>query len=108
MLQINIQRDDGLSYDIVGEGVNEEPWGLLSFNKTTGDININGAVDYEEKKKIKVSGGWGLCCGVKVKDVLSSPVCLLCNKNDLRTQNSERFMWTAVGTLLIPCPSLQL
>lgn len=85
VLQINIQRDDELSYDIVGEGVNEEPRGLLSFDKTTGDLHINGAVDYEEKKKIKVIGGWGLCCGVKVKDVLSSPVCLLCHKNDLRT-----------------------
>lgn len=61
VLQINIRRNDGFSYNIHGEGMNEEPKGLLSFDQTTAAFYINEAVDYEKKNVYKVGGScWQL------------------------------------------------
>lgn len=40
--------------DLFGEGVDEEPKGLLFFNKTSATVYVLRPVDYEQKNKLMV------------------------------------------------------
>lgn len=41
-------------FDLYGEGVTEEPKGVLSIHKESGTMSVHKAVDYEQKKVLKV------------------------------------------------------
>ncbi|XP_038551447.1 cadherin-like protein 26 isoform X2 [Micropterus salmoides] len=52
--KINIERDYLVYFDIFGEGVDEEPKGVLSIHKESGTVSVHRAVDYEEKEMLKL------------------------------------------------------
>ncbi|XP_073324161.1 cadherin-like protein 26 [Pagrus major] len=52
--KINIERDYLIYFDLFGEGVDEEPTGVLSIDKTSGIVYVHKAVDYEEKQLLKL------------------------------------------------------
>ncbi|XP_076607840.1 cadherin-like protein 26 [Chaetodon auriga] len=51
--KINIKRDYGTYFDLFGEGVDEEPKGVLSIDDS-GTVFVHRAVDYEEKTMLKL------------------------------------------------------
>ncbi|XP_034387957.1 cadherin-like protein 26 [Cyclopterus lumpus] len=52
--KINIQRSYQVYFDLFGEGVDEEPKGVLSINKESGTVYVHRAVDYEENTMLKL------------------------------------------------------
>ncbi|XP_068449798.1 cadherin-like protein 26 [Clinocottus analis] len=52
--KINIERRYRVYFDLFGEGVDEEPKGVLSIHKETGTVSVHRAVDYEEKTMLKL------------------------------------------------------
>lgn len=54
MLQIRIKETIREHIDLFGEGVDEEPKGLLFFNKTSATVYVLRPVDYEQKNKLMV------------------------------------------------------
>ncbi|XP_040890662.1 cadherin-like protein 26 [Toxotes jaculatrix] len=52
--KINVDRDYLVYFDLHGEGVDEEPKGVLSIQKESGMLFVHRAVDYEEKTKLKL------------------------------------------------------
>ncbi|XP_023283791.1 cadherin-like protein 26 [Seriola lalandi dorsalis] len=52
---ISIERDHRVYFDLYGEGVDEDPKGVLSIDKESGILSIHRPVDYEEKKLLKLS-----------------------------------------------------
>ncbi|RVE72486.1 hypothetical protein OJAV_G00042110 [Oryzias javanicus] len=51
---INVGRKYPVYFELYGEGVDEEPEGVLSIDRKTGTIYANKAVDYEEKTRLKL------------------------------------------------------
>lgn len=43
-----------MRFDLYGEGMDEEPKGVLTIDKESGTLYVNRAVDYEEKTVLKV------------------------------------------------------
>lgn len=54
MLQIDIPETIAEHIGLFGEGVDEEPKGLLFFNKTSATVYVLRPVDYEQKNKLMV------------------------------------------------------
>lgn len=54
LLQINLERDYLVYFDIYGEGINENPKGVLSIDQE-GTLFVHKPVDYEEKTVLKVA-----------------------------------------------------
>ncbi len=52
-LQIDVEKDLTL-FRIHGQGVDEEPKGVLQINERTGEIMVHRPVDYEEFQVLKV------------------------------------------------------
>ncbi|XP_029990626.1 cadherin-like protein 26 [Sphaeramia orbicularis] len=52
--QIDIERKYRVNFDLYGEGVDEEPKGVLSINQETGAIYVHKALDYEETTLLKL------------------------------------------------------
>ncbi|XP_044079630.1 cadherin-like protein 26 [Siniperca chuatsi] len=52
--KINIEEDYRVYFDLFGEGVDEEPKGVLSIHKESGTVSVHRAVDYEEKTMLKL------------------------------------------------------
>ncbi|XP_041807656.1 cadherin-like protein 26 [Chelmon rostratus] len=52
--KVNIERDYRIYFDLFGEGVDEEPKGVLSIDKESGTLSVHRAVDYEEKTMLKL------------------------------------------------------
>ncbi|KAK2914709.1 hypothetical protein Q8A73_005303 [Channa argus] len=52
--KIIIERDYLVYFDLYGEGADEEPKGVISIDKESGALIIHKAVDYEEKKLLKL------------------------------------------------------
>ncbi|XP_042358475.1 cadherin-like protein 26 [Plectropomus leopardus] len=52
--KIKIERKYRVFFHLYGEGVDEEPKGVLSINGETGIVSVHKAVDYEEKKILKL------------------------------------------------------
>ncbi|KAG7495313.1 cadherin 26 [Solea senegalensis] len=52
--KVNIERDYRVYFDLYGEGVDEEPRGVLSIHKDSGTIYVHKAVDYEERTMLKL------------------------------------------------------
>ncbi|XP_053171459.1 cadherin-like protein 26 [Scomber japonicus] len=52
--KIKIERDYRVYFNLHGEGVDQEPKGLLSINKETGIIYVHRPVDYEERKLLSL------------------------------------------------------
>lgn len=52
-LQIKVEKDLTL-FEIKGQGVDEDPKGILQINRNTGEITVHGPVDYEKFKVLKV------------------------------------------------------
>uniref|UniRef100_A0A3B4VEY3 Cadherin 27 n=1 Tax=Seriola dumerili TaxID=41447 RepID=A0A3B4VEY3_SERDU len=52
---ISIERDHRVYFDLYGEGVDEDPKGVLSIDKESGILSIHRPVDYEEKRLLKLS-----------------------------------------------------
>lgn len=55
LLQIVVKRSYPLTFEIVGEGVEEHPQGVLSIDKSSGVISVHKPVDYEEIHRLKVT-----------------------------------------------------
>ncbi|XP_041638553.1 cadherin-like protein 26 [Cheilinus undulatus] len=51
---IQVVRDNGIYFDLLGEGVDEEPKGVLSIDKKSGIVYVNKPVDHEEKTELKL------------------------------------------------------
>ncbi|KAL7407698.1 hypothetical protein ABVT39_012237 [Epinephelus coioides] len=51
---IKIERDYQVYFDLYGEGVDEEPKGVLSIHKESGTMSVHKALDYEEKTVLKL------------------------------------------------------
>lgn len=54
VLKIKIERNYLVYFELFGEGVDEEPKGVLSIDKESGTLYVHRAVDYEEKTVLKV------------------------------------------------------
>ncbi len=54
VLQVNIKQDVLMHFELFGQGVDEEPKGVLSINGDTGMVYVHKALDYEERKMLKV------------------------------------------------------
>ncbi|KAL3059134.1 hypothetical protein OYC64_011128 [Pagothenia borchgrevinki] len=52
--KITIDRDYRVRFDLYGEGMDEEPKGVLTIDKESGTLYVNRAVDYEEKTVLKL------------------------------------------------------
>ncbi|XP_040015002.1 cadherin-like protein 26 [Xiphias gladius] len=52
--KVYIERDYRVYFDLYGEGVDEEPKGVLSIHKESGTVSVHRAVDYEEKTMLKL------------------------------------------------------
>ncbi|KAK5912962.1 hypothetical protein CesoFtcFv8_002789 [Champsocephalus esox] len=52
--KITIDRDYQVRFDLYGEGMDEEPKGVLTIDKESGTLYVNRAVDYEEKTVLKL------------------------------------------------------
>ncbi|XP_035517596.1 cadherin-like protein 26 [Morone saxatilis] len=52
--KINIEREYQVYFDLFGEGVDEEPKGVLSIHKESGTVYVHRPVDYEEKTVLKL------------------------------------------------------
>ncbi|XP_064154575.1 cadherin-like protein 26 [Anguilla rostrata] len=51
---VKVERDYQVGFSLHGKGVDEEPKGILSIDKETGVIYVNGKVDYEQHQKLKL------------------------------------------------------
>ncbi|XP_035805438.2 cadherin-like protein 26 isoform X2 [Amphiprion ocellaris] len=51
---VHIDRSYRTFFELFGEGVDEEPMGILSIDKDTGELSVHKAVDYEEKTLLKL------------------------------------------------------
>lgn len=54
VLQVNIDRQNRLTFQLYGEGVDEVPMGVISIDKESGMLYVHKAVDYEEWQKLEV------------------------------------------------------
>ncbi|KAM9859965.1 cadherin-like protein 26 [Aulostomus maculatus] len=52
--KINIERQYRVYFDLYGQGVDEEPKGVLSIHKESGTLSVHKAVDYEENTTLKL------------------------------------------------------
>ncbi|XP_042261543.1 cadherin-like protein 26 [Thunnus maccoyii] len=52
--KVSIARDYRVYFDLYGQGVDEEPIGVLSIHKESGNVSVHRAVDYEEKTMLKL------------------------------------------------------
>ncbi|XP_037630749.1 cadherin-like protein 26 [Sebastes umbrosus] len=52
--KINIERSYRVYFDLYGEGVDEEPKGVLSIHKESGTMSVHRAVDHEENTLLKL------------------------------------------------------
>ncbi|XP_070759291.1 cadherin-like protein 26 [Enoplosus armatus] len=52
--KINVARDYRVHFDLFGEGVDEEPKGVLSIHKESGTVSVHRAVDYEKNTMLKL------------------------------------------------------
>ncbi|XP_076596261.1 cadherin-like protein 26 isoform X2 [Chaetodon auriga] len=50
---IKVEKDLSL-FEIKGQGVDEDPIGILQINRETGEITVHGPVDYEKYKVFKI------------------------------------------------------
>ncbi|XP_051517924.1 cadherin-like protein 26 [Myxocyprinus asiaticus] len=50
-IEMNVIRE----YSIHGQGIDRDPKGILSIDKTDGSIYVHGKVDYEEYKKLTIT-----------------------------------------------------
>lgn len=51
---MNIDRQNRLTFQLYGEGVDEAPMGVISIDKESGVLYVHKAVDYEEWQKLEV------------------------------------------------------
>lgn len=52
--KVNVKRDIQVHFELFGEGVDEEPKGVLSIDKESGIVYVHRAVDYEERTLLKL------------------------------------------------------
>uniref|UniRef100_A0A3Q3BFP0 Cadherin-like protein 26 n=2 Tax=Kryptolebias marmoratus TaxID=37003 RepID=A0A3Q3BFP0_KRYMA len=52
--KVDIERQYRIYFDLYGQGVDEEPFDVLSIDKETGKIYVNKPVDYEKTEKLKL------------------------------------------------------
>ncbi|XP_060898385.1 cadherin-like protein 26 isoform X2 [Labrus mixtus] len=52
--KIKLEQNYGVSFDLSGPGVDEEPEGVLSIDKKLGNVFVDKPVDYEKHKVLKV------------------------------------------------------
>ncbi|XP_029946753.1 cadherin-like protein 26 [Salarias fasciatus] len=51
---INVDRKYRVFFELTGEGVDEEPKGVLSIHRESGTLYVHKAVDYEERSLLKL------------------------------------------------------
>lgn len=61
--KVNIDRQNRLTFQLYGEGVDEAPMGVISIDKESGMLYVHKAVDYEEWQKLE------LICEARKMDV---------------------------------------
>ncbi|XP_029359003.1 cadherin-like protein 26 [Echeneis naucrates] len=52
--QINVDRKYQVYFDLSGEGVDEDPKGVISIHKESGFLTVYKSVDYEEKRLLRL------------------------------------------------------
>ncbi|MEQ2164950.1 hypothetical protein GOODEAATRI_012010, partial [Goodea atripinnis] len=52
--QVSIDHKYQVYFDLYGQGIDEEPEGVFTINKNTGEIFVQRPVDYEEQQVLKV------------------------------------------------------
>uniref|UniRef100_A0A3Q1FVE7 Cadherin 27 n=1 Tax=Acanthochromis polyacanthus TaxID=80966 RepID=A0A3Q1FVE7_9TELE len=75
---VHIDRSYRTFFELFGEGVDEEPMGVLSIHKDTGELSVHKAVDYEEKtlfqaKKMDLSIDTRLGIEIYIRDINDNP-----------------------------------
>ncbi|GLD62222.1 cadherin-like protein 26 [Lates japonicus] len=50
--KISVDRNHLVYFDLYGEGVDEDPKGVISIHKESGTLSVHKPVDYEEKTKL--------------------------------------------------------
>uniref|UniRef100_A0A3Q1D214 Cadherin domain-containing protein n=1 Tax=Amphiprion ocellaris TaxID=80972 RepID=A0A3Q1D214_AMPOC len=75
---VHIDRSYRTFFELFGEGVDEEPMGILSIDKDTGELSVHKAVDYEEKtlfqaKKMDSSIDTKLGIEIYIRDINDNP-----------------------------------
>ncbi|KAM9813786.1 cadherin-like protein 26 [Neosynchiropus ocellatus] len=53
--KINVESEYLIYFDLYGEGVDEEPRGVLSVDKESGTISVHKPVDYEKQTTLRLS-----------------------------------------------------
>lgn len=51
---INIDQEYGVYFDLLGEGVDQKPVGVLSIHKESGMVYVHKPVDYEERSMLRL------------------------------------------------------
>ncbi|XP_051947936.1 cadherin-like protein 26 isoform X2 [Xyrauchen texanus] len=52
---LNTEKNVFMEYSIHGQGIDRDPKGILSIDKTDGSIYVHGKVDYEEYNKLTIT-----------------------------------------------------
>lgn len=52
--QIHVDRKYRVEFQLHGNGVDKDPVGLLSIDPESGILMVNGKIDYEQYKLLKV------------------------------------------------------
>ncbi|KAM8867958.1 cadherin-like protein 26 [Synchiropus picturatus] len=67
--KINVERQYLLYFDLYGEGVDEEPRGVLSVHRESGTISVHKPVDYEKQTMLRNDNHSWLSFEVKKEDL---------------------------------------
>ncbi|KAM9408246.1 cadherin-like protein 26 [Pholidichthys leucotaenia] len=103
--KINVEREYQVYFELFGEGVDEEPKGVISIDRESGTLSVHKAVDYEEKQVLKlrfearktdISIDTKLGAEISIKDINDNPPTFLrdlyeINVNEENTQGSHLF-----------------
>ncbi|XP_041837178.1 cadherin-like protein 26 [Melanotaenia boesemani] len=80
--KVNVERKYQVQFELFGEGVEEEPKGVLSIDRDSGFLYVHRAVDYEEKtvlklrfeaKKTDLSTDTKLGIEISIRDINDNP-----------------------------------
>ncbi|KAM9361771.1 cadherin-like protein 26 [Symphorus nematophorus] len=90
--KITIERQYNIYFDLLGEGVDEEPVGVLSIDKESGMVCVHKAVDYEkytllklrfEARKMDISIDTRLGVEISILDINDNPPVFLSDLYDI-------------------------
>ncbi|XP_028302574.1 cadherin-like protein 26 isoform X2 [Gouania willdenowi] len=80
--EIDVNREYPIFFELSGEGVDEEPKGVISIDRNSGTLHVHRPVDYEEKtllklkfeaKKIDQSSDTKIGVEIQIRDINDNP-----------------------------------